>query len=295
MLAPIQWMGGKSRLRARLYPIFDRIQRDAFVDLFGGSGAIIFGKPPERQEIYNDANRLLPLLMRCLRDPETNATIQTLCRYTPHCREFWYENRDICRAWLANDEKLIDERVKNAKLTAYPLETVVAFCFFYCQNCGFSGKFLNAYGGGVKLAGRNETDEYASHVATLPEYVARLERVQINNLDALDALDRWNKPHVLFYCDPPYDVECAKSYSDNGATVWNTDKRDAMLDRLINLQASAVVSCYDNEAYQRLEAAGYAKEQFQTVMSVNKDTNGEPRTETVYWRWSGWKNPRRLF
>ena len=293
MLAPIQWMGGKSRLRARLYPIFDRIQRDAFVDLFGGSGAIIFGKPPERQEIYNDANRLLPLLMRCLRDPETNATIQTLCHYTPHCREFWYENRDICRAWLANDEKLIDERVKNAKLTAYPLESVVAFAFFYCQNCGFGGKFLNAYGGGVDHWGcSSHAGKYANRVATLPEYVARLERVQIENLDALDALDRWNKPHVLFYCDPPYDVECSKGY---GATVWNTEKRDAMLDRLINLQASAVVSCYDNEAYQRLEAAGYAKEQFQTVMSVNKDTNAAPRTETVYWRWSGWKNPRRLF
>lgn len=137
--------------------------------------------------------------------------------------------------------------------------------------------------------------KYAKHVATLPEYVARLERVQIDNLDALDALDRWNKPHVLFYCDPPYDVECSKGYSDNGATVWNTEKRDAFIDRLIHLKASAVVSCYDNEAYQRLEAAGYAKEQFQTVMSVNKDTSSEPRTETVYWRWSGWKSKRRLF
>ena len=43
---------------------------DTFVDVFGGSGAIIYNKPPSTNEVYNDANEDLVQFFQVLREHE---------------------------------------------------------------------------------------------------------------------------------------------------------------------------------------------------------------------------------
>ena len=52
----ISWVGGKKALRDLIYlrmpPQYDR-----YIEVFGGGGWVLFGKPPDKcMEIYNDFN-----------------------------------------------------------------------------------------------------------------------------------------------------------------------------------------------------------------------------------------------
>ena len=43
---PFNWLGSKVRMRRRLYEIFKEIPRTMYIEPFGGSGAVFFGKEP---------------------------------------------------------------------------------------------------------------------------------------------------------------------------------------------------------------------------------------------------------
>jgi DNA adenine methylase len=60
--APITWFGGKSRQLHWLLPLFPPHQ--VFVDVFGGSGAVLLGKPPSPVDVYNDIDGRLVNLFR---------------------------------------------------------------------------------------------------------------------------------------------------------------------------------------------------------------------------------------
>ena len=65
----IPWVGGKTALRPVLYQLFPaRLKR--YVEVFGGSGALLFGREPQKgvAEVYNDYNSDLVDLFTCVRD-----------------------------------------------------------------------------------------------------------------------------------------------------------------------------------------------------------------------------------
>lgn len=65
----IPWVGGKTALRPVLYRLFpSRLKR--YVEVFGGSGALLFGREPQKglTEVYNDYNGELVNLFACVRD-----------------------------------------------------------------------------------------------------------------------------------------------------------------------------------------------------------------------------------
>ena len=64
----IPWVGGKTALRPVLYRLFPH-RFDRYVEVFGGSGALLFGRSPQRGqiEVYNDLNRDLVNLFLCVK------------------------------------------------------------------------------------------------------------------------------------------------------------------------------------------------------------------------------------
>lgn len=60
----ISWVGGKKALRdavlARQPPKYEK-----YIEVFGGAGWVLFHKPPDCFEVYNDFNSLLRSTMRC--------------------------------------------------------------------------------------------------------------------------------------------------------------------------------------------------------------------------------------
>ena len=64
----ISWVGGKKALRDLIYlrmpPQYDR-----YIEVFGGGGWVLFGKPPDKcMEVYNDFNSNLANLFYCVRE-----------------------------------------------------------------------------------------------------------------------------------------------------------------------------------------------------------------------------------
>ena len=50
----ISWVGGKKSLRDLIYQRMP-ISYDRYIEVFGGGGWVLFGKPPDKcMEVYND-------------------------------------------------------------------------------------------------------------------------------------------------------------------------------------------------------------------------------------------------
>ena len=71
--APFGWAGGKTRILDFLIPLIPNT--NTFVDVFGGSGVVLFNKQRVQNEVYNDANSGVVFYYRCLRDPIKHADL----------------------------------------------------------------------------------------------------------------------------------------------------------------------------------------------------------------------------
>lgn len=64
----ISWVGGKKALRELIYQRMPR-EFGRYVEVFGGGGWVLFGKPPDTpMEVYNDFNTNLYNLFRCAKE-----------------------------------------------------------------------------------------------------------------------------------------------------------------------------------------------------------------------------------
>lgn len=64
----ISWVGGKKALRDLIYLRMPS-QYDRYIEVFGGGGWVLFGKPPDKcMEVYNDFNSNLANLFYCVRE-----------------------------------------------------------------------------------------------------------------------------------------------------------------------------------------------------------------------------------
>lgn len=64
--SPVTWIGNKTSILHILYALFP-IGCDRYVEPFGGSGAVLLGKPvPDKFEVFNDYNHNLVNLFRCI-------------------------------------------------------------------------------------------------------------------------------------------------------------------------------------------------------------------------------------
>lgn len=174
----VPWMGGKRRLAKHIIPLFPDHQ--CYVEPFAGAAALFFMKAPVDAEVLNDINGDLINLYRVVKH---------------HLDEFSREFR-----WALTSRQIY------AWLTDTPTETLTdiqrAARFYYLQKLGFGGKVDGrTFGTGTTTAPRLnlmrlEEDLSAAHV--------RLARTYIEHLPWDQCMQRYDRTHSLFYCDPPY-------------------------------------------------------------------------------------------
>ena len=282
-LAPLfPLAGSKFRQRKNILPILARYDRALYVEPFGGAGGLFFGKPQELAEVYNDANRALVNLIKVIRSPEQLAALDSLLERAPMSRALWHESRDLGRAYMRSEP--IAELKERAGLATYSDEIAAAYALFYAQIYGFAGDYFGSFGGGCKgrSAGRLQSAGEARKRA-LADYSARLRTVIIENLDAIDCVEKYDAPDTLFYLDPPYIF---KSKHGNPARAYgglNVDN-ERMVKTLLNLKGRFVLSCYDADVYKPLEEVA-ERLQFRAVTTVARDfvkSETYDRVETVY-------------
>lgn len=172
------WIGGKRRLAKHILPMLP--EHTCYVEPFAGAAAIFFLKEPSKSEVLNDRNGDVVNLYRVVQN---------------HLEEFVRQFK-----WALTSRQIFEwEKMKRPETLT---DIQRAARFYYLQRLCFGGKVESrTYGtsttGGARLnLLRLEEDLSSAHL--------RLSNVQVEHLDWEECVRRYDRPHTLFYCDPPY-------------------------------------------------------------------------------------------
>ena len=284
MTVPFAWVGGKVCARERILPIIESCEREVYVEPFGGSAAILLGKEPERNEIYNDSNGLLCAFFRSLKCPKRARTLRRLNAVSPGSREMWSGLAKMCRAWMDNNVEEFKRLKELEGLERCDDEVALAHALFYCQNFAFGGKFLSSFAVGVDSHFSQRI--WLERRRAFGKIVRRMSSVCVERLDFEELIKKYDRETTLFYCDPPYEVELSRQYG----APWTSDDSKRLVDAILASKGSFVVSCYFRPSFQPLIDAGFQRLDFTKRCAIcgkpekalrNK---GVLRTETVLWK-----------
>lgn len=182
MAAPlIPWPGGKRRLLKHLLPLVDNADHQCYVEAFAGGAAVLLARSsPAKAEVINDVNRDLVTLYRVVAN---------------HLDEFVRQFR-----WALSSREMF----RWAQLQHVDTLTDVqrAARFFFLQSAAFGGKVSG------RSFGTSTTAPARINLLRLEETLSavhlRLARVTIECLPWRECVARYDRPHTLFFFDPPY-------------------------------------------------------------------------------------------
>lgn len=118
---------------------------------------------------------------------------------------------------------------------------------------------------------------------SIMECVERLKEAQIENIDAVELIKRYDDKDTLIYCDPPY----LKGLRKKGiyACEMSDEKHVELLKAVKASRSKIVISGYDSELYNR-ELEGWSTDTVRTTAQM-----GFHRTEKI---WANFEVDRQL-
>lgn len=233
----IPWIGGKRRLAQHIVPLFP--EHSCYVEPFCGAAALFFVKEPSKVEVLNDINSELVRLYRVLQH---------------HLEEFVRQFK-----WALASREMFNwaQQTPPAALT----DIQRAARFYYLQKMAFGGKLEGQTFGTATTAParlnllRVEEELSAAHL--------RLNGVLIEHLAWDECVRRYDRPHTLFYMDPPY-------WGTEGYGVeFGLEQYERMAELMRTMQGQAIVSVNDIPA-MRKAFAGLSIKRLQITYSVGK-------------------------
>ncbi|EMK0351709.1 DNA adenine methylase [Citrobacter amalonaticus] len=174
----VPWIGGKRRLAKHILPLFP--EHTCYVEPFCGAAALYFLKTPSKIEVINDINGELVNLYRVVK-----------YHLEEFIRQFKWAlvSRQIYK-WLRDTpEETLTDIQRAAR-------------FYYLQKQAFGGKVAD------HTFGTSTTSAPRFNLLRIEEELSmahlRLSRTLVEHLDWYQCIERYDRPHTLFYCDPPY-------------------------------------------------------------------------------------------
>lgn len=209
----IPWIGGKRRLAKFILPIFP--DHGCYVEPFAGGAALFFLKGESNVEVINDVNGELINLYRVVKH---------------HLDEFI---RHFRWALVSRQEFLWHQNARIETLT----DIQRASRFFYLQKTSFGGKVAG------QTFGISTTSAPRLNLLRIEEELSaahmRLSRVFIEHLSWSECVRRYDRPHTLFYLDPPY-------WGTEGYGVdFGLEQYDLMAQLAKSIQGKMIVSVND--------------------------------------------------
>lgn len=234
---PICRVGGKSKLRNTIIEMIPI--HTCYVELFFGAGWVYFGKEESKVEVINDIDGELVNLFKIIKyhSPE----IERLLQYE-------FSGRDIF------------EEYKNCSIE-YLTEIHRAIRFLYLITQSFAGK--------GKVYGYGTTKKPSQHIfkEVLGEIRERLKNTYVENLSFEKIIDKYDREHSFFFCDPPY---FETSGYDN---KFGEEEHIILLDKLKNLKGKFLLTINDHPKVREWYKDFNIKE-VEVNYSVSKDEKG---------------------
>jgi DNA adenine methylase len=258
----IPWLGGKRRLVDRIIPFLP--PHKCYVEPFAGGAALLFNRPmPAEVEVLNDINGELINLYRVVQH---------------HLEEFVRQFK-----WALSSRKVFEWQKMTRPETLTDIQRAARF--YYLQHLAFGGRVQGQSFGtattsppGLNLL-RLEESLSAAHL--------RLSNVWIENLGWEEVIGRYDRPHTLFYMDPPY-------WETEGYGVdFGWEHYERMAELLAQIQGKAIISLNDHPDIRRA-FAGFHMETTGIRYTVGCG-NGVERQEVLIFSWDLAAEPAGLF
>ena len=174
----VPWIGGKRRLAKHILPLFPA--HTCYVEPFCGAAALYFLKAPSKTEVINDINGELVNLYRVVKH---------------HLEEFVRQFK-----WALVSRQIYKWLQDTPEETLTDIQRAARF--YYLQKQAFGGKVAD------HTFGTSTTSAPRFNLLRIEEELSmallRLSRTLIEHLDWSQCIERYDRPHTLFYCDPPY-------------------------------------------------------------------------------------------
>lgn len=219
MKSPIPYLGGKSRLAKH---ILQRIpSHTCYVEPFCGSAKILFAKTPSKAEVINDYDCELITFWRVIQNH-----LETFLAYFK---------------WAIVSRKIFE--LETMKRTETLTDIQRACRYFYLQKLSFAGKTTGrSYGTSTQGGPRLNLSDLES---SLLEVHWRLEGVNVECLDGLECIKRYDRPHTFFFIDPPY-MEGEDDYA------VRFDRYQALADLLKTIKGKFLLTMGDHPNARRI-------------------------------------------
>ncbi|CAM3001118.1 DNA adenine methylase [Hathewaya histolytica] len=208
---PIPRMGGKSKLRKTIIEMIP--EHTCYIELFFGAGWVYFGKEPSKVEVINDIDRELINLFKMIKyhAPEIERML-----------EYEFSGRDIF------------EEYKNCSI-GYLTEIQRSIRFLYLISQSFAGKG-NHYGYGTNT----KPSPQVFYTGVLGDLKERLRNTYVENLSFEKIIEKYDREHSFFFCDPPY-------FETTGYGNEFGEKEHLLLrDKLISLKGKFLLTINDH-------------------------------------------------
>ncbi len=265
-LLPFSWYGGKFSHLNFLLPLIDGVAHQTYVESFGGSAAVLLNKRPSPVEVYNDAYGDVVNFFRVLR--EHGPALKDLLELTPYSRE---EFTEACGPLAGKDQveaaRLFFVRARQIRSGLATVATPGKWCFDVKNSRR-----------GIGLG----ASRWLSSIEGLTEVIERLRTVQVEHLDALDVMARYDSDQTLHYVDPPY-VTATRSGGKAYALEYTDAQHTALLSSLQTLRGKVILSGYESPLYaERLKGWALIKAPAKNAASTRVNSSGEERSEVVW-------------
>lgn len=224
---PAGYIGGKRALAKRIIGMINAVPHRCYAEPFVGMGGVFFRRDRRApSEAINDWSDDVANLFRILQH-----------HYVPFM--------DMLRFQITsrrNFEKLI--ALEPNSLT----DLQRAARFIYLQRTGFGGKVAGrTFGTDTYQGGRFDISKLGPVLEAIHE---RLGSVRVEHLPWAEFIDRYDRPHTLFYLDPPY-YGCENDY---GAGMFSRDEFEVMAEQLARIRGRFILSLNDVPDVRRIFA-----------------------------------------
>ncbi len=226
------WFGGKYMHLSWLLPLLPECH--TYVEPFGGSGAVLLNRSPSPVEVWNDIDGHLVNFFRVLREKPEELIAQL--QMTLYSREEYV----VALALLEDGGESL-ERARAFYVTVkQSLFSIPGEKWSYSieDNKGRGGFSPNVMA-------------WMDRVSGLSDVAHRISNVQIEHMDAIKVIKRYDRPGTLFYCDPEYYDIKARSVGQyrHNFQAWQHIELAEVLRRA---EGRVAIGNYENEFYTNL-------------------------------------------
>jgi DNA adenine methylase len=125
-----------------------------------------------------------------------------------------------------------------------------------------------------------DLNAWQTALAELPRVAERLREVEIYHCRAIDVIQRYDGPDVLFYCDPPY-LPSTRSVLNAYQHDMTEAEHEELLDVLMGCHGTVVVSGYPSPLYDA-RLAGWRRIIFDMPNHSSQGKTKQRRQEVIW-------------